>query len=95
MDALWFLLAFAGMTALLWWLGVPGLAVAFAGCGIVVAVVEAVWWICFHRADPSRSTISKEVGRMYAHDRLRFYAVLAVIGGGAVGLIWHLVAMGR
>lgn len=90
MDALWFLLAFASVTTALWFLGAHGLAVAFGGCGIVVALVEA-WWY-FRR---QRDTISKEVGRIWGVSRWRFYAVLALVAGGSLGLVVHLWAMRR
>ena len=90
MDAVIFLAAFSGVTCGLWALGAHGLAVAFGGCGLVVAFTEA-WWYFAKKHD----TISKEVGRIWGVSKLRFYAVLALVAGGGIGLVWHLYAMKR
>ena len=90
MDAIVFLLAFAGATWGLWALGAHGLAITFAGCGIWAGLVEA-WYYVYRGGD----TVSKETGRIWGQSRLRFYAILALVGGGALGLVVHLQAMAR
>ena len=94
LDALIFLVAFAGVTMALWLLGAHGLAVAFAGIAVVVAVVEAIWYFRFRR------TISQEVGRLWSASKVKFgkarlVGVLFLVSAGAVGLVLHLWAMRR
>ena len=76
-------------------MGAHGLAVIFGGCGVWAALVEA-WWY-FTRKDPKGKgdTVSKETGRIWGVSRLRFYAVLALLTGGSVGLVLHLYVMKR
>ena len=87
MDALIFLAAFAVVTWGLWALGAHGLAVAFGGIGVWVAVVEGVWVLRYRR------TISQEVGHIWGKSKARFIGVLLIVGTGAVGLLVHFLWM--
>ena len=89
MDAVWFLAAFAGVTWALWLLGAHGLAIAFAGIGVWVALVEAFWYLRYQQ------TISQEVGKVWGKAKARFLGILLIVGAGAVGLLAHLWAMRR
>ena len=88
-DAAWFLAAFAGVTWVLWALGAHGLAVAFGGIGVWVALIEGVWVLRY------RMSISQEIGRMWGKSKTRFIGVLLIVGTGAMGLLAHFLMMRR